>query len=487
MGLRALPAADPAELESHLERADICGFVLDGALWAGQPAARQATLLRRVAWYSSSAFLLIDATGLAVGSPAETVRSQRQVEPRASQLQIRRDATLTPWDAEPLAKAAAVVSPAARPRFVPADLTEEQSAAVGAAAAAYFAEEYARTGERLETLHFRGLAGGRSSARLLLLHFNARGAPAVAKLGDRDGIREEFLRFDTFIRRWDDQLRPFLHFHRKLGVIVFGLVEDAGRAGQPAPSLEDKFAELWQEEILPSEGVGVGDLRATAARLTGQAVRRVAQLNRGVPPAGAGLDSRMYCNGQALADQLRAGMGWRLPLPAGRDLAECIRRAEAVRERLDGRAVVHGDIHLRNILVPDDGSCRLIDYACAGPGHPAYDLVRLESALIFGHLRPLGTEDSFVELQRAVSVGRLAEPALRERFPEWFGSVVNEAVLRGALDARDACLEVLAKHGGGPEDYLAVKFLVACWSTAMPHLQLGLVRGTVRALGDAVG
>ena len=56
------------------------------------------------------------------------------------------------------------------------------------------------------------------------------------------------------------------------------------------------------------------------------------------------------------------------------------------RSKVDALAeivTVHGDVQLRNILVRDGREPHFIDYANCGPGHPCYDLVRLESAVLF--------------------------------------------------------------------------------------------------------
>ena len=45
---------------------------------------------------------------------------------------------------------------------------------------------------------------------------------------------------------------------------------------------------------------------------------------------------------------------------------------------------MHGDVHLRNILIRGESEVHLVDYAASGPGHPAVDLVRFELALYLG-------------------------------------------------------------------------------------------------------
>src|SRR5208282_5022229 len=70
------------------------------------------------------------------------------------------------------------------------------------------------------------------------------------------------------------------------------------------------------------------------------------------------------------------------------------KRADALSEKV----IVHGDVQLRNILVRDGRDPHFIDYAYCGPGHPCYDLVRLESAVLFYCFRMNSTENELAAL-----------------------------------------------------------------------------------------
>ena len=83
-------------------------------------------------------------------------------------------------------------------------------------------------------------------------------------------------------------------------------------------------------------------------------------------------------------------------------------------------AIVHGDIHLRNVLIRGESEVRVIDYEASGPGHPALDLVRFELALYLGPVRQFEDEASSVAFQRALSIGRGPLDILRSSFPDFF-------------------------------------------------------------------
>jgi hypothetical protein len=473
-------AVDPDGWESALAAADVCGFLVDGSAWAGRGPEAQEALLRRLAEWSSEACLLLDETGFA--EPArirDVVRSACDREPAAGRLQVRTGLSLSAADVVALAEAAELLAPAARPAPVADELSEVESAALSAAAGAMFRELYAGSGERLSGLRFRRLDGGRSSAKLLLLWFNGTGVPVVAKIDAADHVRSEASRFRSYIARWEgNRLRPFVGRLRGTGVLLLPMVEDAARPGRPAPTLEERITALWRAEIWSPAAVGDP---AGLLRVIERTADRLADLNLR-PCRKARHESWAYLDGSALCQQVAAGIDWRLSAAGGAAIADGIAAAHAILAPLKTAATVHGDVHLRNVLAPDDGGCHLIDYACAGPGHPAYDLVRLECALLFGRLRPVGDEEEFVALQRAISVG-LAEPGrLRAEFPAWWSSRVNAVLLDGAAACRDRCLRVLERYGAGPAEYRAAKFAVAAWSTAVPDLQTGLVRATLRAL-----
>jgi hypothetical protein len=184
--------------------------------------------------------------------------------------------------------------------------------------------------------------------------------------------------------------------------------------------------------------------------------------------------------GSGLRNLVRNGGGWSSPDLDWNSLGAILDRAYAILDEVGAVAAVHGDVHLRNILC-SERDAHLIDFANCGPGHPAFDLVRLECAMTFGYLRQVDTEDSFMDLQRAISVDLLDETELQLQFENWFESALNATLLRAALYCRNACIDVLAVHGADARQYLVAKFAMACRSMDIPNLQTSLIRGAIRA------
>jgi hypothetical protein len=148
-------------------------------------------------------------------------------------------------------------------------------------------------------------------------------------------------------------------------------------------------------------------------------------------------------------------------------------------------ATVHGDVHLRNILVPDDKEPHFIDYAFSGPGHPCFDLVRLGSAVLFHCFRLTAGELATAKLIRAVFQG-VDEDELINSNPTLTSSVGNRISLRAVAKCRRAALRAARLYGGGETDYYAVQYLIACQSLFIPHLQTGVVRSALSALGATI-
>ena len=105
---------------------------------------------------------------------------------------------------------------------------------------------------------------------------------------------------------------------------------------------------------------------------------------------------------------------------------------ELLKGELGAVAIVHGDVHLRNVLVRDGREPFLIDYALAGPGHPCLDLVRFESALMFHFFRMTESECAVRELIAAGGDAATVDE-LYDRFPGMCQSLGNRLAIRAAV------------------------------------------------------
>jgi Phosphotransferase enzyme family len=333
--------------------------------------------------------------------------------------------------------------------------------------------------ERLKTTF---LSGGRSGARVATVQVNGRGRTYVAKVTSKQFALEEIPRFRSFVQEWDLTLQPEAHFHGDEAVMLFGLVPSDDNNSVPAPMLEDRLEKLWNDQWMQCEN-GT-ELRRRAEAL-GRGLERAAhgleRLNALEPVAGP-----FRCYGNPSTAHLEAldseGFEWGME----QSRIEARLKALARFTRLERAAVVHGDIHLRNMLVRGDGDIHLIDYASSGPGHPALDLVRFEMALYVGPVRQFETESRCVAFQRAVSIDRASLDVLQEGYPTFFQCYVNEVCARGIVAARDAAINAVQRHGGDANDYLAAKYLVAWQHVGIIGSHTGLARAVIESLAPEI-
>jgi aminoglycoside phosphotransferase (APT) family kinase protein len=179
-----------------------------------------------------------------------------------------------------------------------------------------------------------------------------------------------------------------------------------------------------------------------------------------------------------LAHLDRIGIDWGL----GADAQLARSRAAEQFTRLENAATVHGDAHLRNILLRRPGDAHLIDYEGSGPGHPAIDLVRLELHLYLRAVRQVEPENQCIAFQRSLSIDFATEAQLADEFSAFHRCQVNVACARGCVRARDEAMGVLDTYGGDRKDYIATKYLVAWQNLLMPGSHTGLARVVLAAL-----
>lgn len=327
----------------------------------------------------------------------------------------------------------------------------------------------------------RPLSGGRSGALLLTVR-GENGEVYVAKITDKDVAREEVRRFRTFVQDLMPESRPQCFYHGNAAVILSSLVRSDEDRQVPAEPIEARLADIWNGQWMGGDDA---DLRRRAD-LLGRALVRVAarlcELNSTTP---ANDEERSYVNPPIthLLALDRDGFEW------GFD-ADVLRARDSACTRcrnLETAAVVHGDLHLRNILVRGDSEVHLIDFASAGPGHPCIDLVRLELALYLGPVRQFEDDADCEAFQHALSVDRAPIAALEAAFPRFFRCHVNRASAVGMVAARDRALAAVHAHGGDVRDYHAVKLLVAWQSLALMGQQGALARAAIRATASAIG
>jgi Ternary complex associated domain 9 len=277
-------------------------------------------------------------------------------------------------------------------------------------------------------------------------------------------------------------LRPKPFFHGDAGVILFSLVPDETNICEPAPMLEQCLKALWDEEIFHTWNdqqrlLETSNLCPGLENIT----RSIAQLNKERPTNGE-FPCLSNPSIKYIQKMEQRQITWKFCSQAiqARDLAE------QQFEQLAESAVVHGDLHLGNILVRGERDMHLIDYAGSGPGHPAIDLVRLELALYLGWFMQTEGEDRYVQFQRRLSLDIADTAKLEHFFGDSYLPAVNKVCIGGCAAARDRVLETVKAHGGSQRDYLAAKYLVAWQSLLMQGRQTSLIRSIINALAPEI-
>jgi hypothetical protein len=478
------------ELETTLlQERGVCACVIDHSVLYTLEEAVQRSLIQRLGMYSTFLRVRIEESGLKISRDTvrQLLKAARALAAEVPQIALcfDSDGNIAPSEVEDFRAARDLLRSHDETRFILGELNGAQAHVLVAAARSHTITEGIGGPDdviEVRTLTTRFLTGGKSGARLATVRVNEGGPTLVAKITNTEAALQEMRRFRRFIQPWDPALRSELHFHREDAVILTGLVSSGSNRTEPAEPLEERITSLWNDQWLVSKPREDLDLRTQyLARGLERAAQELSELNTqragATDAADAGPAAPLVANIALLeSDNFRAGLG---------DDAVAAREAAWVRfQGLARAAVVHGDVHLRNMLVRGESEIHFVDFAGSGPGHPAEDLVRFEMALYAGPVRQFESDRECVAFQRALSVDRMSRDALEEQFPQFFQCHVNRACARGMVAARDHAIRLLYDYGGGPADYLATKYLVAWQYVGIIGMHTGLARAVIEALGD---
>ena len=480
-------AEPPGDVERVLATStDICGCAIDQSALTVLDTETQEALFTTLAEYSSFIAIRVhEGAGLKVSRDrvSQILKSARQLGTHVSHdaISFRSDGTIQETELSFFQNAAKLLQSHESASFALGELTPAEVQLLVAAARARV--QAGSFDPELDTkpLTVRFLTGGRSEAKLATV-VCGNTPTFVAKIMPKDRALDEMLRFRTFVQPFDDELSPECHLHARIAVILFRLVRRDDDPSTPAESLKERLREVWDQQWLQSNSEEAGHDGVFLGRALMRVARTLAELNSNAPPPNWNRQSFVNPPATHLDALERKGFVWGLG-----DSAKVARRAAAERvRRMEKSAIVHGDLHLRNVLIRGESEVRLIDYEASGPGHPALDLVRFELALYLGPVRQFEDEASSVAFQRALSLDRAQFDVLRRTFRVFFQCHVNSACAAGMTEARDAAIDVLANHGGDVRDYLAMKFLVAWQNLAFIGSQTGLARAVILATADEI-
>lgn len=463
---------------------DICACLIDGSFLKDMSNEEQVNFLEELARHSTFMWIRIDGSGLKIEQP-NALKIIKDAQCRkilaAENISIPSDGVLREPELGFVKRARDLLQTHQGTQIVQQEITENIGRVLVAAVHEH-AQELRYDGLfKVDSIETKFLFGGYSGAQIALIRVNREGNCVVAKIDKKDRTLDEMKRYRRFIQTWDDRLQPRACFHGETAVILFILVSDGISVITPAPVLEERLAELWNDEIFGR--LERKDLERKAENLSDGLKKitfAISELNKKKT-----ISKDFECCKNPSMDIFRTldnNFDW--GLKAEHRKARSL--AEEQFQKLASTAIVHGDMHLRNILVRSDIDMHLIDFAASGPGHPAVDLARLELALFLGCFRPLEEESVYVEFQKALTFELASKDDLEKRFPGSFRSSVNHVCLKGCVDARDQAIEALKMHGGSEKDYIAAKYLLAWQNLLMPGRQTSLTRSIILTLAPQI-
>jgi hypothetical protein len=470
------------ELDSFLG-GEICGIIVDGSWWTVVPSDQHETCLRRLLSFSNFIWLKIDEASLIkeVAIKFQVLCKEcRFRDPLYNEVGFAMPSKLGPLDIERLNASASHLTAADRIRFHPSEITEAEAIVLLGAIQKQHTGKYGLAPIQIQRVDTSVVPGGQSLAKIVILKPNDISSPFVAKIAAHDLLKDEMLRFNTYIEPWQNQLRPELYIHNGVAVIFFALIDGAEDQSKRAPTLEDRVIALGNKERYEhaKNPAKIEDLQHAITK----AVEKLAALNRKPCPAN-GVKNYCWVKVQPLIELKKNNVEF--AIHEGEAPIDILAVAESARqqvEKLNGKAICQGDIHLRNVLVRLDREPLFIDFANSGPGHPAFDLVRLEAALLYAHFRMVESEDKMVECFHTIFTTDSSLEDLKTAHPKLLASKTSCLAIHASLETRRAALDVLKTYGGNEKDYFSMKMIVACQSLTIQGFQEGAVRAGIRAI-----
>lgn len=470
----------------EIVRSDVAGVVVAGSIWKTAAPTDHELLLLRFLQLSSVLFLRIDVEGLNADAAGRLIDLRRGVccaEADASVFCHGSGCRLSPADVTSIQRVAGLLDVSASTRFHPQEIGSSESLLVRIAATKHVRGHRLDHGIRLEQIQTSFFSQGRSQAKVAMVRPDDGGPGLVMKVDKPERLRAEMQKYFRYISRWEGKANPELYFHGDAAAIIFSLVDNPDAPGAPAPTLDEQI-----EKAMNGELGNWGETPPQEADLTLALERTVTKLMclncQPCMERGYGYGWMADTIGQ-LADKQ---IVWSIKDMDGNDtlLPDLARRAATVVAALQDNAVVHGDVHLMNILLRDNRDPFLIDFALSGPGHPCYDLTRLEAAVLFRSFRAVAPESRIAAFVAAISVQGASYADLERDYRDLLTSIGNRLAARTSILVRQQCLDLLAKRNATPASYHAMKILVSASALTMLQPQSAICRATLSALAPVL-
>jgi precorrin-6B methylase 1 len=485
---RGIKPVRVASLErlTDLAEEQVCGVVVHRSWWL-QFGGREA-LLDFVAdqiFRSNLLYLKLDYGGL---GDAEGPLSEL-LEGLDAEVQIRintaQSAELTGDDLRRLATNASFLRRADRVRVGIEGIDDADRRLIASAIAIFGERRHLRRFESEERLRIMPINEGQSGARVLAIRSSAYRAVVIAKLDRLANLSDEMARSRVATPQGPIASDMCLCTLSGKGVLIQQLLVELDDPEKGAPSLKELLTRIsaWERGRQEVPEPDLADLEQGIDR----AVEQIGQVNR---RADGEAESKCWSTVDSL-EALRAhGIRW--AIESGTDDGEFdpAEHVEAVHETLASHGlthVIHGDLHIANVLMLDDRTPKLIDFALAGAGHPCFDLVRFSSGIAYQFIRPVLAEAHLRDFFSRVHIDSASQEELVAEFPALFTGIGPQVALHALCSCRDAALQVLV---GEPherrEQYLSMTYLIAAQSLTIDQFQAAVVRGALAAIAPAI-
>jgi hypothetical protein len=457
----------------------ICGVVIHRSWRTIIPSGHLlSTFLRAELERANVVYYRIDVGDLGVDDSTELqgLLDEYDSHVRAN-VKMTDGCTLADFDALELRRNAGLLSSSERTGVTIDGLATRERRILTAAVAMFQDQTRGIKTDRALEVSASPLTSGRSGARVLRVTVEGGRSVVVAKFDEVTKLQAEMRRARSITPA--DQLLPMAVYSLGgVAVMIQQLVSDADQASAAAPSLRERLEALsaW-EGGRPSPAPPAREDLVIGLR---RAFDVIKQLN-----AHPLADSKKECwtGTEPIASMSGLGIEWVLEADDGefnaRDPLELVSATVA---ELDREITVHGDLHAGNILLPDDRMPRLIDFAQAGAGHPAFDLVRLSSAIAYASLRCLVSERRMRSYFAAVHLTATPADALENEFADVLAAASARIANNALVLARDAALAVLPDDQSGRAQYRAMVYLIGLQSLTRPEFQAGIVRSALGAI-----
>jgi hypothetical protein len=473
-GYGCVPINTREKLAAELnENVDICGIVIDRSFIDRLASAEQLDIFRSVAEYSSIAWVRIDGTALKVGfeDVRNVFRSKWATRGpiAAREVSIQTSNLIHAGELGDLERAARLLREIYDVTFSPREISGEEQRVLVAALREHHEQLKFDGTVHIQVVETRILHSGKSGARVAMVRINRAGRYVVAKFDSKDNLIRELTNYRKYVQSIDDSLQPLACFHGSAGVLLSTLIAEERADSEPAQTLLQRLSAFRQRDMMDVVPQDANNLREALLN-TAHAITNLAKSEVSPPQ-----EPRVHLDH---VDTLEArGVNWGIAEP----LVAARRAAVQKFRSFPGRAVTHGDLNLKNILVYGERSVQLIDFAWCGPGHPADDLVRFEVSLFTVFFIPLLDESHYEKLQRQLTIHDASADQLISEFAQQ-DPAINALCIQGCVAARDAALAAVKHHGGSRDDYIAAKLVVAWQYLPFEERQFTLARAIIRAL-----